>query len=504
MGIVSKQSIQGTIATYFGVAIGFVTNFFVITKYLSTEQVGLLNNLLVNTAIFFSSLAQLGISSSAVRFFPYFHNEDNKNNGLFFWTVAIPFVGYVLFAVLFIALKDVVIPFFGQNAPLFTNYYVAVLPLAFCMIYLSVFETNANVLMKIVVPRFVREVVIRLIMLGFYILFAFNFLTFDGLVKGQCLTYAIAMFINLAYLIYLNKISIKPNFAFLRKNKHLLKSICLYSAFLFITAITINFTPFLTSLFLTAKIGESFTGIYTIAIFMSALVVIPCRSLIPILAPKISTYIKENDWNKVSSTLKKCTGSAFLVGCFIHLAIWTNIDLIYHLLPNGSTYSIAKYAFFVLSLTNIVHATFTILNSTLNFSKYYVFALFFTIFHTALTVILSNFLIAKFDIVGAALSNLITYSIFYLFVFGILRIFTHFTPFSLSMVKTLALLICLNLINDIIVSSFPDFNVWLSSIIRSLLILGVFAACAYKLCLSKDINDIVDNYFTRIKGFFLT
>ena len=40
MGIVARQSIKGTIATYVGVAVGIVTTFFVQTKYLTTEEIG--------------------------------------------------------------------------------------------------------------------------------------------------------------------------------------------------------------------------------------------------------------------------------------------------------------------------------------------------------------------------------------------------------------------------------------------------------------------------------
>ena len=38
MGIIAKQSIQGTIVTYLGVAVGFVTTFFVLTRFLSAER----------------------------------------------------------------------------------------------------------------------------------------------------------------------------------------------------------------------------------------------------------------------------------------------------------------------------------------------------------------------------------------------------------------------------------------------------------------------------------
>ena len=41
MGIVVRQSIKGTLMNYLGVAVGFVTTFFVMTKYLTQEEVGL-------------------------------------------------------------------------------------------------------------------------------------------------------------------------------------------------------------------------------------------------------------------------------------------------------------------------------------------------------------------------------------------------------------------------------------------------------------------------------
>ena len=66
MGIVARQSIKGTIATYVGVAVGIVTTFFVQTKYLTTEEIGLVD-VLLQSALLFSGLAQLGTNTSAMR-----------------------------------------------------------------------------------------------------------------------------------------------------------------------------------------------------------------------------------------------------------------------------------------------------------------------------------------------------------------------------------------------------------------------------------------------------
>ena len=65
MGIVARQSIKGTLATYFGVAVGIVTTFFVQTKYLTTEEIGLVD-VLLQSALLFSGLAQLGTNTKYI------------------------------------------------------------------------------------------------------------------------------------------------------------------------------------------------------------------------------------------------------------------------------------------------------------------------------------------------------------------------------------------------------------------------------------------------------
>ena len=102
MGIIARQSIKGTIATYIGVAIGFVTTFFILTSYLTAEEVGL-TRVLVDAATLFSSLALMGTGSSTLRFYPHFKDDSRNQQGLYFWTLVIPFVGFLLFLIAFFA-----------------------------------------------------------------------------------------------------------------------------------------------------------------------------------------------------------------------------------------------------------------------------------------------------------------------------------------------------------------------------------------------------------------
>ena len=206
---------RGTIVTYLGVAVGFVTTFFVITRFLTAEEIGLAR-VLIDAAVLFVGLAQLGTGSSIIRFFPYFKDEQ-KNHGFFFWTIVVPFIGFVIFALIYWAcrvIEDEIFEMeykFGDKSPLFVDYYYFVLPMAFFMLYQTVFETNSNILMHIVVPRAVREVVVRIGLLISYILYACGILSMDGFVIALCSTYAVAALINIIYVFSLQRISLKPD-----------------------------------------------------------------------------------------------------------------------------------------------------------------------------------------------------------------------------------------------------------------------------------------------------
>ena len=75
MGVIAKQSIKGASANYLGVLIGAITTFFVVTDLLTQEEIGL-TRVMVDAAMLFAGLAQLGTNASIVRFYPRFRTAD--------------------------------------------------------------------------------------------------------------------------------------------------------------------------------------------------------------------------------------------------------------------------------------------------------------------------------------------------------------------------------------------------------------------------------------------
>ena len=520
MGIIAKQSIQGTIVTYLGVAVGFVTTFFVLTRFLTAEEIGLAR-VLVDAATLFIGLAQLGTSSSIIRFYPHFkHSVEScrmvqnslelsstekttlnnstqplnnstqlSDHGFFFWTLIIPLVGFALFTAIYCACYAPLSQWFGEKSPLFVEYYYMVLPMAFFMLYQTVFETNANVRMHIVVPRAVRELITRIGLLAVYLLYAFRVVDIDGFVVALCAVYAVAMLCNIVYLFSLGEVSLRPDWQFLHENRPLVKQYALYTGFLLVSAVTSVLAPTLSSFFITAEMGLSYTGIFAIATYIAVMVSIPYRSVTAIAAPQLATAIKNNNHKEITHLMQQVSSNLLLIGGMILCAIWLNIDLIFHILPNGATYAEARHVVLMLGVSQLIIATCSFTLNTLNYSRFYAFSLLFSFLLTASSILLNNALIPLLGMNGAALSNLISYAMYFVMIVLVVRGTMRTPTFTIQHIKIAILLVVIFLMNYLWQSFVPINNIWISSIIRSVVLLGGACALAWAMNLSPEIKQ---------------
>lgn len=445
MGIVIKQSIRGTIVNYLGIAVGFVTTFFIITRYLTQEEIGL-SRVLIDAAILFASFAQLGTSSSIIRFFPYFKDENGKHHGFFFWTLVVPVFGFLVFLLVAKCLEGTIIHTFSKNSELFVTYYRFVFPLSLFILYRTVFEANANVLMRIVVPKFVNEVGVRVGLLVTYLLYGYwQIIDLDGLVIGICVTYFIAALVDFFYLLTLGKISFKPDFKVF--TKPLLKDIGFYTLFMLLNAITVNVMPLLNTFFVSAGMGLTFTGIYAIANYIATVVEVPNRSLNAIVQPEIAQSFKDNDCPRAEILCKSVSLHLMLSSILIFFFIWVNIDALFMLLPNGDKYEAGKSVVLILGIAKCINSTLFVSSSALNYSKYYYWSFVFTVMLTAMAIVLNVLLIPRLGMDGASLSHLISYFTFYVCLLVVVLLKLKINIFSKAQLKVLALLAGLLLLN---------------------------------------------------------
>ena len=511
MGIIAKQSIQGTIVTYLGVAVGFVTTFFVLTRFLSAEEIGLAR-VLIDAATLFIGLAQLGTSSSIIRFYPHFSENKadtllngnqyapKEEHGFFFWTLVIPLLGFALFTAIYCACFTPLSQWFGEKSPLFVEYYYMVIPMAFFMLYQTIFETNANVRMHIVIPRAVRELITRIGLLIVYLLYAFECLDINGYVIALCVVYAVAMLCNMGYLFSLGEISLRPDIEFLSKNSSLVRQYMLYTGFLLVSAVASVLAPTLSSFFITAEMGLSYTGIFAIATYIAVMVSIPYRSMTAIASPQLATAIKENNQHETAHLMQQVSSTLLLIGGMILCMIWLNIDLIFHILPNGETYASARQVVLILGTSQLIIAVCSFTSSALNYSRFYAFSLLFSFILTALSILLNNLLIPHFGMNGAAISNLLAYSIYFLLIVLTVRFTLHTPTFTHQHLKIILLIIVIINLNFLWLKHLPINNIWISSIVRTIVLIGGGCVVAWVKNLSPEINQQVRSIISKYKS----
>jgi O-antigen/teichoic acid export membrane protein len=506
MGVVVRQSIKGSIMNYLGVIVGFFTTFFIVTKYLTTEEVGL-TRVLVDASILLSGLAQLGTSTSAMRYYPYFKDEKERDHGFFGWSVIIPFVGFIIFSILFFVFKQPIENYFSQNSELFVDYIYFVIPMSFFMTYLLVFETNSNLLMRIVMPKFIREVGIRIMTLVVYLLYAFDIINLDGMVISLCLTYGIATLLNIIYLFSLKKVSFKIEPAYV--SKWLRKDFIFYTLFLIATSLAGNLIPVLNTFFVSGKLGLAVAGINTIAVYIASIVEIPYRSLAAISRPHISQGMKDNNMLEVNNMTKNVSLHQFMASMFIFFLIWINIDLVYALIPNGNVYDEAKFVVLILSAVKIINTSLNVGATVLSYSKYYYYSLIFTVILTATAIYMNIKLIPVWGMEGAALASLISYIVYYTFLLTFVNWKIKVSPLSMKELYTVIIILSLFAIDWLLQTYMSKhlismFGVELigkilDSVVRTSLLSIIGIVIIYKSKISKQVNDIIDKFLSMLK-----
>lgn len=494
MGVVARQSIRGAIANYVGIAIGFVTTFFVLTDCLSQEEIGL-TRVMVDAALLFSGLAQLGTNASIIRFFPYFKSaDDERNHGIFGWSVLIPFIGFLLFLVGFLLFREEIVEAYSGESPLLVDYCYLLLPLTFFALYLTVFETNASVLMRITVPRVVREVVIRVFNLICYLLYGNGIISLDLFVGLFCGSYGVAMLLNMGYLFSLGKISFRIDWKFL--SKPMLKDMLRYTLFMTIAVMAGNI-PLINSLFLGAKEGLALTGVYTIAFYIANIVEVPYRSLGAISRPLVAQAVKDKNWSEVNHLCRQVSLHQLLVASLIYFFICINLKALFAVIPHGAEYLGGIGVVFLLGLAKIVNSSFSISADVLNYSKHYPMTLVFNILLTLSAIVLNGILISWWGINGAAGATLFAYIIY----FVVLMLFNWFSMrvalFSKGQLKVLALVGVLVALNWLwtrwLTPLFGDGTPMLivESGVRTLCLMGLGLFLVFRMHVSQEVDNLI-------------
>lgn len=490
MGVVIRQSLKGTLVNYIGVVLGIFVQFYIVAKYLDPEVIGL-SKVVYEVALLLSTLALLGSGSSGMRFFPYFKNEKNGNNGFLYYYMLFPLIGVVLMTLLYVGLREPIEAYFGAKSPLFNEHFYYVIPMMLVLAFWVWSENYANINMRIAVPKAVREIGMRLMMLAIYLAYGFGYIGVTGLIVGFIICYGLCMMIAGVYSLHIGSRSLKHDWSFITPD--LRTQVLKYAGFLMLSTISGNVIQQMDIFMLSGVKGLYSAGIYTIVVYMSEIVNMPSRNITPISTPLAAEAMKEGNMVKAQDLYKQVSIHQMLASTVLLLIVWINLDNIFAVIPNGEKFAEGRWAVLFLGLSKVVFGTLNFGNTLISFSKYYYWTLFFTFILMGISIASNLYFIPIFGLSGAALASLITVLLSYAYQQYIVQVKIKTNPFTWAHLRIVIILCTLFALNFLI-PSFAGYSPWIDIVIRTTVILGIATVLIYTMRISPQITWFINKY----------
>lgn len=423
MGEIKKQSINNTLLSYIGGALGFLI-IYIQPHLISSADIGLLR-LLYSFSWMAAVLMPLGIGSITMRFFPKIKNEANTHNGFFFLLLIITSIGALVIASVLYIYKSFFVDYYQKSAE-FPLYFNEAIVFAFILSLISVYTIYSTSLLKTTFTVFLTDVFIRLGQLGLVIIYYYQLINKHALVLSYIGLFLIQLIILLIYLYKLKAVSFKINWKFYKKLN--LKDISLFGVLMMFTAFASLGVKFIDQLMIGHFLNENLVGVYATSVMMCAVMEIPFNSLERIAQPKIAHAWSINDVAEVKKIYEMSSRYMFFIGAVLFCMLWASLDLIFLFLPQE--YHQGKMAFYVISFSSLFNLLTGVNSSVIMLSHKY-FATSFLLFALiVVSFIANNMLIEPFGITGAAIATLIAIGTFnFLKYFYILMRF-KMQPFS--------------------------------------------------------------------------
>lgn len=497
MGIIIRQGFKSTVVSYIGVALGAFNLLYLFPKIFTPEEIGL-REILLGASLAMSFFAQLGVTTIMARFFPYFEDKNRQHNGFLLLMLLISGFGFLLFCLAFSIFRTDIIGIFAKNSPLVNDYLYSFIPLTGLMMLQSILEAYARVNLRIAVPTFIREIGLRVLLMILVLLYGFGNISFEQFISLFIGTYAVAVLAMFGYLRQLGALHL--HWRYLKVGKPLAWEMVVYTSWLLIGGAGSIISDKIDGIMLASLASLSATGIYSIAFFIGTIIEMPRRSLSNIASPLVAKAWKDNDRVKLDELYKKSALHQLVVGGWIFIAVWINIDLVFSLMPKGELYSQGKMVVLLISGARLVDMATGIHGDIILSSRYYRFNLVSIVFLAVASFSANYYMIPRFGLNGAAAGTLLSLACFILLKMLFLHSKTRLQPFTKQWVKG-ALLVLTVLAATYWLPIIPGgtFSQILNIVLRSLLVTALLGYGIVKLRLSEEIMAIYrDQMLTRL------
>lgn len=484
MGIVIKQSIQNTITTFIGFAIGAINTLFLYTNFLTDAYYGLVGFLL-STANVMMPFFMFGVSNTLVKFYTSYKTKNQQNSFLTLM-LFLPLIAIIPIGLIGIFGYETISNWLSSENTIIKDYTYLIYIIAVAMAYFEVFFAWSKIHYKSVFGNIMKEVFHRFCILILLFALYYQLLNVEQFIIAIAIVYVLRMLIMKLYAFSLRfpKLDFKFNFEVF--------SVLKYSVLIIIAGSVAMFMLDLDKFMLGKLIEIENIAYYNVAVYIAIIIAVPARAMHQITYPLTAKFLNENDNVSLSVLYKKSSLSLVIVSGLLFVLIVVNINQLYALMQ--VEYSQALFVVIIISVVKLIDNLLGINNSIIFNSNYYRIILLFGVLIIFVAVMLNYILIPIYDINGAAIASFIA-----LFLYGSLKIWYvnkqfKMHPFSKSTLYVLSLITILSFS-----FYFWEFN-WhpiLNMAIKSIIVVVIYGVVVYRFNFSKDVNAILNKYLKR-------
>jgi O-antigen/teichoic acid export membrane protein len=487
MGIVLNQSLKNTIITYIGFGIGAINTIFLYPYFLGATYYALTNYILSASSIVMPLLA-FGMQNTLVKFYSQCKTEDEQDRFLSF-SVFFPLVLSIPLLLIGWLFFDEIATYLSKENPIVKEYLWLIPFTGLCMAYFEIFYAWARVHMHSVFGNFIKEVGLRTFSFFTLIGIYFNWITIVQFVYVTAGIYLLALIVTMLYAFYLKR----PNFQI--GLPHNFKDIVIYTFFIILSGSVATLLLDIDKIMLNQYIKIENIAYYSIATYIALVISVPSRAMHQIVYPITAKLMHEDKQEELNDLYKKTSINLQIVGGFVMLCIFVNINQLYEMIPKE--YGGGILVVFMIGLSKYFDLILGNNNAIIFNTKYYRAVLFLGVVLVFLTVVLNMIFIPLFGILGSAFATLLSITMYSLakLMFVVKRL--HLYPFTKQTVYSMLLTFGLFLL--FYFWQFP-FNPIIGIILKSIVVTITYVYLNYKFKLSLQINEVLEGLLKRIKS----
>lgn len=501
MGLVVRQSFKSTLVTYVGVALGALNLLYFFPRYLNPELIGI-RELLLGVALSLSIFTQLGLQSAMSRFFPYFQDEQRQHNGFLLFSLGVGAVGFLIFGGLFWFLRDFWQSLFAANSPEANRYWWMILPLTALIMLQNILEIWARLHLRIVVNALLREILLRAGLTALTLAYGHGYLGWDAFLWGICGTYAALVLLLARYLRLMGVLYLDPSH--LRIRRSLRPLMLRYSLWMIIGGAGVVIAERIDGLMLAWLTGLAATGIYSLSFFVGTIIEMPRRSVSQIAGTLITHAWKSRDYGALAKLHGQAALNQMLIGGMLLVLVWTHVEALFALMPNGDIYKAGKWVVLWIGLARWFDMSNGLNSEIILNSPYYRFNLASILFLGLVSFAANYLMIPRYGLTGAAAGSTLSILLFNGLKGGFLWFKLRIQPFGRSTLAALLLLVLVYGFGLLLQALTPPLHeshlvtLWRVGWQSSLMV-GLFVVVLYRTRLSPEIRQGMEHSLEQIR-----